>query len=52
MSTLADRMDRLPPSRRKKVAERTKELIAEELSLRDLRKARKETQTGSAETAC
>ena len=52
MSTLADKMDELPPARRKKVEERAQELIAEEMSLRDLRKARKDTQTGSADTAC
>ena len=37
MSTLTDRMTKLPPARRKKVEERTKELIAEEMKLRDLR---------------
>ena len=44
MSTLTDRMDKLPPSRRKKIEERARALIAEEMSLRDLRKARKQTQ--------
>ena len=44
MTTLTERLDRLPPARRKKVAERAKALIAEEMSLRDLRKARKQTQ--------
>ena len=44
MSTLAERMDRLPPKRRKQVEERAEALIAEEMSLRDLRKARKQTQ--------
>ena len=52
MSTLSDRMDKLPPARRKKVKERSEELIAEELSLWDLRNAHKHTQTGSADTAC
>ena len=52
MSTLKDRMDELPPARRKKVEERSEELIAEELSLRDLRKARRLTQTGSDDSAC
>lgn len=52
MSTLTDIMDKLPPARRKKVEERAQELIAEELKLRNLRKARKETQTGSTDTAC
>ena len=49
MSTLTDRMDKLPPSRRKKVEERARALIAEEMSLRDLRKARKQTQMRVAE---
>ncbi len=44
MSTLTDRVDKLPPSRRKKIEERARALIAEEMSLRDLRKARKHTQ--------
>ena len=44
MTTLSERLDRLPPARRKKVEERAKALIAEEMSLRDLRKARKQTQ--------
>ncbi len=49
MSTLTDRMDELPPSRRKKVEERARALSAEEMSLRDLRKARKQTQLRVAE---
>ena len=49
MSTLTDRMDKLPPSRRKKVEERTWALIAEEMSLRDLRRALKQTQVRVAE---
>ena len=44
MTTLAERMDNLPEARRKKVEERARVLIAEEMSLRDLRKARKRTQ--------
>ena len=44
MTTLSEKLDRLPPARRKKVEERAKALIAEEMSLRDLRKARKQTQ--------
>ncbi len=44
MTTLAERLDRLSLTRRKKVEERAKALIAEEMSLRDLRKARKKTQ--------
>ena len=44
MTTLTERLERLPLARRKKVEERAKALIAEEMSLRDLRKARKQTQ--------
>ncbi len=44
MTTLSERLDRLPPARRKKVEERARALIAEEMSLRDLRKALKQTQ--------
>ena len=44
MTTLTERLDRLPPARRKKVEERARALIAEEMSLRDLRKALKQTQ--------
>ena len=49
MTTLTERLDRLPPARRKKVEDRAKALIAEEMSLRDLRKARKQTQVRVAE---
>ena len=44
MTTLKQRIDRLPKARRAKVEARAAELIAEEMSLRDLRKARKRTQ--------
>ena len=44
MTTLKQRMDRLPKARRAKVEARAAELIAEEMSLRDLRKARRRTQ--------
>ena len=44
MSTLAERLDNLPEGRREKVEERARALIAEEMSLRDLRKARHQTQ--------
>ena len=37
-------MDKLPKARRKKVEVRAAALIAEEMSLRDLRKARMQTQ--------
>lgn len=42
--TLAERIQRLPPARRKRVEARAKELIAEEMSLRDLRRAMNRTQ--------
>ena len=38
MTTLAERMGNLPTARRKKVEERANALIAEEMSLQDLRK--------------
>lgn len=44
MTTLNERMGKLPKSRRKKVDARVAELVAEEMSLQDLRKARKRTQ--------
>ena len=40
MSTLSQRMVQLLPARRKRVEERAKALIAGEMSLRDLRRAR------------
>jgi DNA-binding XRE family transcriptional regulator len=46
--SLDDKIKALPAKRRKKVAARAAELIAEELSLRDLRKARAKTQTALA----
>ena len=49
MTTLAERMNKLPEARRKKVEERAKALIAEEMSLQDLRKARKQTQARIAQ---
>lgn len=48
MSTLQERLDVLPKTRRAEVEARANELIAEELSLRDLRKARKQTQVSVA----
>ena len=44
MTTLKERMDKLPKGRRKKVDARAEALIAEEMSLQDLRKARQRTQ--------
>ena len=49
MTTLAERMNKLPEARRQKVEERAKALIAEEMSLQDLRKARKQTQARIAQ---
>ena len=49
MTTLAERMNKLPEARRQKVEERAKALIAEEMSLQDLRKARKQTQVRVAQ---
>lgn len=51
MSTLKEKMKKLPAARRKKVEERAKKLIAEEMSLRDLRKARKWTQVRVVENS-
>lgn len=48
-TTLKTMMDRLPAERRKRVAARAEDLIAEELTLRDLRKARDLTQERMAE---
>lgn len=47
--TLKDKMESLSPSRRKKIEVRTAELIAEEKSLRDLRRALTLTQEHMAE---
>lgn len=46
--TLEDKMMQLPPVRRKKVEARAAELIAEEMTLRQLRHARKLTQVKMA----
>lgn len=43
--TLKQQMARLPAARRRKVKARAHTLIAEEMSLRDLRKALAKTQT-------
>lgn len=44
MKTLEEMMDRLSPKDRKAVEERSEQLIAEIMSLRDLRKVREQTQ--------
>ena len=38
-TTLKNRLKKLPATRRKKITKRAKELIAQEMTLRDLRKA-------------
>ncbi len=47
--TLNDYMEALPPARREKVEKRAKELIAEEMSLQQLRKAMQQSQQRLAE---
>ena len=48
--TLKDKMKQLSPAQRKKVKARAAELIAEEMTLRELRHARKLTQVKMAKT--
>ena len=48
--TLKDKMKDLSPAQRKKVEARAAELIAEEMTLRELRHARKLTQVKMAKT--
>jgi transcriptional regulator with XRE-family HTH domain len=48
--TLKDKMKELSPAQRKKVEARAAELIAEEMTLRELRHARKLTQVRMAKT--
>lgn len=48
-TTLKTMMDRLPAERRKRVEARAAELVAEEMTLRDLRNARNLTQERMAE---
>ena len=49
MTTLTERMHGLPEGRRGRVEGRAQALIAEEMSLRDLRKALRKTQTSVAQ---
>lgn len=44
MKTLKEKLATLPATRRKKIAQRTEALIAEELTMRELRTARNITQ--------
>ena len=48
--TLKDKMKQLSPAQRKKVEARAADLIAEEMTLRELRHARKLTQVKMAKT--
>lgn len=50
MTTLDQKIKSLPAPRRKKVQARAADLIAEEMSLRELRRARKLTQARMAKT--
>jgi len=50
MKTLDQKIKELSPARRKKVEARAAQLIAEEMSLRELRRAHKLTQERIAET--
>src|ERR1700738_954523 len=50
MRTLNDVIGKLPPARQQKIETRAQELIAEELTLQDLRKAQKLTQEQMATT--
>ncbi len=50
MKTLNQRIRATSPARRKKIARRAAQLIAEEMSLRELRRAHKLTQERIAET--
>ena len=45
MTTLTDKMNSLPEARRERIEKRAQTLIAEEMSLRDLRKALRRTQS-------
>jgi DNA-binding XRE family transcriptional regulator len=50
MKTLKEKLATLPASQRRKIARRTEALIAEELTMRELRKARNITQVQLAKT--
>ena len=45
MKTLREKLDALPADRREKIEERAAALVAQEMTMRELRKARKLTQT-------
>lgn len=50
MKTLQEKLRTLPAARRKKIAARTDQLIGEEMTMRELRKARSITQAELAKT--
>jgi DNA-binding XRE family transcriptional regulator len=50
MKTLQEKLGALPASRRKKIAKRTDALIAQEMTLRELRKKREMTQAQLAKS--
>jgi DNA-binding XRE family transcriptional regulator len=50
MRTLEDKIKALPERRRRKIEARTKQLVQEEMTLRELRKARSITQVKLAES--
>ncbi|HWZ32871.1 MAG TPA: hypothetical protein VNX18_16130 [Bryobacteraceae bacterium] len=50
MKTVEEKLKKFPPARRKKIAARAAELVAEEMTMRDLRKAHKLTQASIANT--
>ena len=49
ITTLREELESLPDSRRKRIEEAADALIAEEMTLRDLRRARNQTQARVAE---
>ncbi len=48
MKTLDEKLNELPPARREKIAARAAVLIAEEMTMRELRKAKRLTQVEMA----
>jgi DNA-binding XRE family transcriptional regulator len=50
MATLQEKLNGLPAARRKKIDQRTAQLVSEEMTMRELRKARNVTQAELAKT--
>ena len=50
MKTLQEKLSALPAARRKRIAKRLNQLIATEMTMQELRKARKITQVSLAKT--